>query len=315
MNKGQFNNIFLSAVILMTVASVSVFSQKSATGTSQVRGITITTEPGAVVWLDDLRYGRTSKSGNFTIDAMPPGAHKIRVRADGFKETTYPISAAVRGEVKIALVKTNDPAELAFQEAERLSAVDRDAAIAAYRKAIKLKPNYTTAYISLARVLADAQDPDGAKKALQDLRKVSPRNAEASAVEGRILKDLGDEEKAIAAFKRSIAEGRGVQPEAYTGLGLLYKERGEGSGGDPEIESTNFAEASKNLKIALKQLGSAPDALVLYQLLGLVYERQGKYQEAIDLYRECLRYFPNSNESVAIRSFIDQLEKKLAQKD
>ena len=300
-------------VLILWAAPVSVFPQRAPS--EQLRSITITTEPGAIVWLDDLRYGRTNKSGSFTIDNLSAGPHKVRVRADGFKETARTLTASQKGEIKIGLLKTSDPAELAFQEAERMTVVDRQMAAAAYRKAIKLKPGYAAAYIGLARVLADAQDLNGAAQAIRDLRKVSPRNAEASAVEGRILKELGDEEKAIAAFKRSIAEGRGVQPEAYTGLGLLYKDRGEGAGGDPEIEEPNFAEASKNLKIALKQLGGAPDALVLYQLLGLVYERQGKYKEAIDLYRECLRYFPNTNESLAIRSFIEQLEKKLAEQD
>ena len=76
-------------------------------------------------------------SGKLLIKPVTAGAHKIRVRADSFKEISQPLTAAQKGDVKIALVKTTDEAELAFQEAERLSTADREKAVAAYRKAIK----------------------------------------------------------------------------------------------------------------------------------------------------------------------------------
>ena len=145
-------------------------------------------------------------------------------------------------------------------------------------------------------------------------RKTSPSNAEGSAIEGRIRKDSGEEDKAIAAFKRSIAEGKGFQPEAYTGLGLIYQERAEGYGGSGDIarESAAYDQSGKYFRTALKQLSGAPDASVLYQLVGLVLERQKKFQEAIDLYEEFLRYFPDSTDAPAVRSFIVQLKKDLA---
>jgi tetratricopeptide (TPR) repeat protein len=217
-----------------------------------------------------------------------------------------------QGEVNIALVKTTDPAELAFQDAERLGSRDRDKAIEAYRKAISLRPNYPAAYIGLARALSESSDADAALKAIRDMRRIAPTNAEASAVEGRIYKDMGDEPKAIAAFKRSIAQGRGFQPEAYTGLGLLYKEKAEaiGAGGNFNEEAANYTEAARNLTIALKQLAGAPDAVVLYQLLGLVYEKQKKFDDAIRVYNEFLTRFPDSSEAPTIRSFIDQIKKQ-----
>ena len=130
---------------------------------------------------------------------------------------------------------------------------------------------------------------------------------------GRIYKEGGDEDKAIAAFKRAIGEGKGFQPEAYTGLGLLYKEKAEGFGGagDFENEDLNYTEAAKNLRVALRQLSGAPDAVIIYQLIGLIYERQKKYTDAIAVYEEFLRIFPNSNEATAVRSFIVQLRKDL----
>ena len=127
----------------------------------------------------------------------------------------------------------------------------------------------------------------------------------------------GEEAKATAAFKRSILEGKGFQPEAYTGLGILYKEKAEGlaGSGDFEKENTNYTEAAKNFRSAVKQLSGAPDAIVVYQLLGLVYERQKKYTEAIGVYEEFLRLFPNAAEAEAVRSFIVQIKKDMASQD
>jgi regulator of sirC expression with transglutaminase-like and TPR domain len=51
---------------------------------------------------------------------------------------------------------------------------------------------------------------------------------------------------------------------------------------------------------------------VVYQLLGLIFERQKKYDEAIGLYEEFLRLFPDKPEVTAIRSFIEQIKKQRA---
>jgi len=280
--------------------------------TEKLRAVTIVSEPSAAIWIDDVRFGKTGKDGRLAINSVSPGRHTVRVRCDGFGEVSKALPATHSGEFQIALTKTTDKAELAFQEAERLSLIDRDKAAEAYRNATKLRPGYAEAYISLARMLSDDGDYDAALKAIRDLRRTKPADAEASAVEGRIHREAGEEAQAITAFKRAIAEGKGFQPEAYTGLGLLYKDKAEGAGGSGNFaeETANYNEAAKNLKVALKQLSGAPDSVVLYQLLGLVYERQKKFDEAIAVYQEFLRLFPNSNEAATVQSFIDQIKKQ-----
>jgi tetratricopeptide (TPR) repeat protein len=267
--------------------------------------------------MDGIRFGRTDESGKLEITTVSPGAHTIKVRAHGFKDKSLPLTAAQKGEVKIALVKTEDEAELAFQEAERLTSEDREKAAEAYRRAVKARPNYPDAYLALARVLLDSGDTEEAMRALVASRRLRPGFAEASAVEGRIHKENGEESKAIAAYKRAISEGKGFQPEAYAGLGILYKEKAEGSGGGADFasEALNYDESAKYLKMALKQLSGAPDTIVIYQLLGLIYERQKKYSDAIATYEEFLRIFPNSIEATAVRSFIVQLKKDMAEKN
>lgn len=298
-----------SALVLICLPYIVLCQTKSV-----FRSIIVVSEPNSVVWLDGVRFGKTDKDGRLAIKTVSAGPHSIRIRADGFKEKLQSLTAAQKGEVKIVLVKTTDQAELSFQEAERFTTVDREKAIAAYRKAIKERLSYPEAYLGLARVLLDSGDTEEAAKAIASARKLRPAYSEASAVDGRIQKESGAETKAIAAFKRAIMEGKGFQPEAYAGLGLLYKEKAEtaGNSGDFDGENTNFTESAKYLKTALKQLSGAPDAMVIYQLLGLIYERQKRYTDAIALYEEFLRIFPDAAEATAVRSYIVQLKKDMS---
>lgn len=302
--------IFGFAFLCVFGLSASAQAKKAIPQNTQFRAITVLTEPKAIVWIDDVKYGVTDESGKLEIKTVSTGRHTIRVRADGYKQISQNLLPAQKGEIKIALTKTTDEAELAFQEAERMLALDREKAVENYRKAIKLRPKYPEAYLALARVLSDMRNLEEALVAIREAKKQRLNYAEASAVEGRIYKENGDEDKAIAAFKRAITESKGFQPEAFTGLGLLYKERAEGLGGsDFEQEEANYTEAVKYLRSGIKQLSGAPDAEVLYQLLGLVYEKMKKYDDAIATYEEFLRIFPESNEASAVRSFIVQIKK------
>ncbi|MBK7392377.1 MAG: tetratricopeptide repeat protein [Chloracidobacterium sp.] len=304
----------LSIASLLLVANLFVLAQAKKPAVIAYRSVTISTQPSSGVWIDGVKYGTTDKAGKLTIKTVTAGGHTLRVRADGFKEKTQPLAPTQKGEIKIDLVKTTDEAELSFQAAERLLSVDREQAVEAYEKAIKLRPNYPDAYVALARVLTELGDLDLAGAAIASARKFRPGFAEASAVMGRIYKESGEEEKAITSFKRAITEGKGFQPEAYSGLGLLYKEKAEGFGGsgDFENEGGNYVESAKYLKSAVKQLAGAPDTMVIMQLLGLVYEREKKYADAIAVYEEFLTIFPNAVEATAVRSFIVQLKKDLA---
>ena len=304
----RFSVSSLTGLFCLSVLAICVAAQARS-----FRAITVITEPKASIWIDGVRYGNTDREGRLLIKTVSPGRHTIRVRADGFAEAIKPVTATQKGDISIPLKPTSDEAWLAFQEGERQSTVDRAKAAEAFRKAIKLSPRLTAAHLGLARVLSDGGNQEAALAAIKALRRITPRHAEASAIEGRIYKELGDEAKAVATFKRAITEGGGFQPEAYAGLGLLYKEKLEGIGDpdDPEAVKAT-AEAAKNLSMAVKQLSGAPDAMVIMQILGLIYEEQKRYMEAIAVYEDFLRIFPDSNEAEAVRSFIVQINKQLA---
>ena len=309
----MFGRVAAVCLLLMTIGSAAIHSQvRTGTSAGQFRVIRIVSVPDATVWVDGVRFGKTGADGKLEVRTISTGGHLLRVRADGYKERVLNLAPAQKGEVRADLTKTSDAAELAFQEAERLTLVDRDKAIEAYKKAIKLRPAYPDAFVALARVQSETGDLEDAERAIASARKLRTAFAEASAVLGRIYKDLGQDDKAIAAFQRAITEGKGFQPEALAGLGLLYKEKAEGFGGSGEFEDeqANYTEAAKYLQRSVKQISGAPDAVVIYQLLGLVYERMQKYQDAIAVYEEFLRIFPDSAESTAIRSFIVQLKKQ-----
>jgi tetratricopeptide (TPR) repeat protein len=308
----------IAAAVLLLHVSVSAAAAQAGrpAGTSR-HSVTISTEPGAKIWVDGVLYGTASKSGTLKLTNLTPTRKTIRVRADGFKELQKAVVPTQAEQISLSLTKTTDEAELAFQEAERFATVDRAKAVQAYQRALKLRPGYAEAHIGLARLYTETGEVDKAEKAITAARRAKPGLAEVSAIEGRIFKGVDEEAKAIASFKRAIREGSGFQPEAYAGLGILYKEKAEGFGaaGDYDREAANYAESAKHLSTAIKQLGGAPDAVVLYQFLGLVYEQQKKPEKAIAVYEEFLKAFPDHPESAAFESFIVQLKKEAARQN
>lgn len=264
--------------------------------------VTITTEPNAIVWIDEIRRGTTDASGKLTVNKISAGRHSVRVRANGFKETTTPLLPGRRA-LAVKLVTTTDEAELRFQEAEtaREKARGDDAlqkAADIYREAIKLRPAFPAAQVGLARVLMDLNEFKQAHAAIEAARRTRPAYSEASAVEGRIYREEAFTDDAIRSFRRAIREGGGVQPEAYVGLARVYEDKGQ------------FAEAIVEYRKALAQLGDSEP--VIYQLIGAAYERLEKPKDAVAAYEKYLQLAPNGSYAAAIRSILDQLKREAA---
>lgn len=304
-------SIFFTFVI-STAFSATALAQGAAGATaSSARSVVIEAKPNAAVWIDGVNFGTAGDDGRLTVRLPATGTRELRIVSEGSKIVSQPLGPNEKS-VKVAFAPTADTAELAYQAGLRLSLIDRDAAIAKFKEAITAKPGYIDAHVALARTYSDARRLEDADNAIKALRKIKPGIAEASVIEGRILKDFGEEEGAVAAFTRAIKEAGGYQPEAYTGLGLLYQERAETYAGESDIvmEEASYEEAAKHFAVAAKQLLTAPDAPVVYQLLGLIYEKQHKYTEAIGIYEDFIALFPDSPEASAVRSFIVQIKKQ-----
>jgi len=237
---------------------------------------------------------------------VSPGRHVLRVRGAGFAERAMSLLPAQRGIVLVPLTRTTDEAELSFQRAEgarerATSDEARGASAELYRRALQLRPRFAAAHVGLARVLFDLNDYEAALAEVDEARKDRPAYAEASAVEGRILRATSQNDEAVAAYARAIREARGFQPEAYTGLGIVYEERGK------------YEEAAQAFLKAVAQLSDTEP--VLYELLGRTYERLEKYKEAVAAYEKYLQLAPNGKLAPAIESVIEQLRKQAAEQN
>ena len=264
--------------------------------------LTITTEPNAIVWVDEIRRGTSDASGKLILTKVSAGRHSVRVRADGFKETTAALLPG-RRSLAVKLVPTTDPAELKFQEAEAAREKARDdssleKAADLYRDAIKARPAFPAANVGLARVLMSLNDFKGAHAAIDAARRSRPSFAEASAVEGRIYREEAFDDNAIRSFRRAIREAGGVQPEAYVGMAKVWEDKGD------------FGQAIVEYKKALAQLSDSEP--VIYQMLGAAYERVQKPKEAVAAYEKYLELAPNGSYAAAIRSILEQLKREAA---
>lgn len=295
-------------IILTFLISINLSAGQRKTSAVKVaeatplRSVRVVTEPKAAVWLDNLRRGTTDENGQLSIEKVGPGPHKLRVRAVGFAEKTQNLLPAQRGNISISLSKTNDAAELAFQQAEVLRESGSDAnkqkAIEFYRQALQAKPNFLPARIGLARAF-ETSDPDEALTQIDAARKVRSNFAETSTVEGRIYRAQEDTENAIKSFRRAIREARinrMAEPEAHTGLALTYRDKGD------------LAAAIAEFKIAAIQLAETEP--VIYQLTGEAYEQMQRRAEAIAAYEKFLQLAPNNKQAPAVRSIIEQLKRE-----
>jgi Flp pilus assembly protein TadD len=296
--KNRIRSVVIFSGLLLAL-SLGSDAQHRTTVTTAVAtsAVEVKTEPNAAIWIDELRRGTTDASGRLSINQLKPGRHTLRVRATGFTEKTLPLTAGSR-VITVPLVRTTDAAELAFQTAESAREKARDdesrkAAVELYRKAIKLRKSNAAAHLGLARVLLDQDDYDAASAQVEEARRYRPLYAEASAVQGRIQRSTAFMDQAIVSFKRSIREARGFQPEAHTGLAMVYEEKGR------------YDEAAAEFQTALQQLSDSEP--VIYQLLGAVYEKLEKYNEAVASYEKYLELAPNGSLAPALRSVIEQL--------
>jgi len=264
--------------------------------------LTVTTEPNAIIWIDEVRRGSTDASGKLSLEKLSPGRHTLRVRAEGFKETTTPLVPG-RKTIAVKLLTTTDQAELLFQQAEtaRDNARDdaaKEKAADLYREAIELRPAFPAAQVGLARLLMDLNQFEKAHSAIDAARRARPVYAEASAVEGRIYREAAFEEEAIRSFRRAIREGNGFQPEAHVGLARVLEDKGQ------------YAEAVAEFRKAIDQLSESEP--VIYQMLGAAYEKLEKPKEAVVAYEKYLELSPNGSYAAAIRSILDQLKREAA---
>jgi tetratricopeptide (TPR) repeat protein len=294
-------NILFAPLVLTLALSESIHSQVSPRSQAPP-ALTITTEPNAAVWIDEMRRGTTDAYGKLSVSNVSNRRHTIRVRAVGFKESSAMLPAG-RRSISVKLVPTADQAELLFQQAELAREKaredkDREKAVELYLQSLKIRPAIPAARVGLARLFLDMDQFEKAHDEIEAARKLKPSYAEASAVQGRIFREQAFNPESIRAYRRAIREAGGVQPEAYVGLARVFEDNGD------------FNEAIVNYRKAIEQLADSEP--VIYQLLGAAYEKVEKPKEAVVAYEKYLQLAPNGSYATAIRSILDQLKREAA---
>ncbi|MBK9072309.1 MAG: tetratricopeptide repeat protein [Myxococcales bacterium] len=134
------------------------------------------------------------------------------------------------GTVRLAVASRPSTAPQTAEDwivaAVALEESDLAGAMAAYRKAIDLRPDATEAWINLGRLMAENGDPGGARACFDTALRLEPDDATALYNMGVVAQDLQDEQLAIANYVRALELDASLA-EAHYNLATLYDSRGD----------------------------------------------------------------------------------------
>ena len=105
---------------------------------------------------------------------------------------------------------------------------DRDpvAAIDAYRRSLRLRPECTEAWINLGRMFAESGDTDAAHECFSSALELDPGDATAYYNLGVIAQDAGKEADAIGMYRRALELDPHLA-EAHYNLATLFDQSGD----------------------------------------------------------------------------------------
>ena len=152
-----------------------------------------------------------------------------------------------------------------------------DEAIAAYNKALSIKPDYADAYNNMGNALKDQGKLDEAIAAYNKALSIKPDYAEAYNNMGVTLQEQGKLDEAIAAYNKALS----IKPdyaEAYNNMGNALQDQGK----------LDEAIAAYNKALSIK-----PDYAEAYYNMGNALKDQGKLDEAIAAYNKALLIKPD----------------------
>jgi hypothetical protein len=114
-------------------------------------------EPRAIVYVDDVKFGRADDSGSFVVTLPSPGTRTVLVRQPGYADSAHQVafSATRQATVRPKKVPIRDAAELARGRGEAFLADGKNAeAVAEFQAANDArKGGYPRAKVGLARAL------------------------------------------------------------------------------------------------------------------------------------------------------------------
>ena len=152
-----------------------------------------------------------------------------------------------------------------------------DEAIAHYRKALEINPDYARAHNNLGVALAGRGQIDEAIAHYRKALEINPDYAEAHNNLGMALAGRGQVDEAIAHYRKAL-EINPDYADAHNNLGLALAGRGQ------------VDEAMAHYRKALE---IKPDYVEAHNNLGNALAGRGQVEEAIDHYRKALEIKPD----------------------
>ncbi|WP_175803997.1 tetratricopeptide repeat protein [Burkholderia ambifaria] len=129
-----------------------------------------------------------------------------------------------------------------------------DDAIAHYRRAVALRPDYPEAHNNLGNALRDARDPAEAMQSCSRAIELRPGYAEAYNNLGNVLQDLGELDAAAASYGKAIAF-HPAYAEAHSNLGNVL--RAQDRHADAIVHYRRAIELNPALRVAHRGLAIA----------------------------------------------------------
>ena len=114
-----------------------------------------------------------------------------------------------------------------FARALGLEDTQAPAAIDAYRRALRQRPEWVEAWVNLGRLLAESDDPSGARECFESALALDPADATALYNLGVVAQDTGCVDEAIAHYGRAL-ELDDALAEAHYNLATLFDQQGDG---------------------------------------------------------------------------------------
>ena len=113
-----------------------------------------------------------------------------------------------------------------LSRAQVLEERDPVAAIDAYRRSLRLRPDCTEAWINLGRLFAESSDPDAARECFGSALELDPADSTAHYNLGVLAQDAGRESEAIELYRKAL-ELDSQLAEAHYNLATLFDQSGD----------------------------------------------------------------------------------------
>ncbi len=187
-----------------------------------------------------------------------------------------------------------------------------DEAVAAYRDAIRIKPDFAEAQFALGNVLIGQRRLDEAGAAYREAIRIKPDFAEAHFNLGHVLTEQLLFDEAAAAYRAAIRIKPGYA-EAYCNLGAVLRRAGKASEAIAEYQralaiNSQYAEVHCNLSGLLLDQGRLdeaiaatrqaialkPDMAEAYDNLGIALQQLGKMSESRAALRQAVQLAPRN---------------------